>query len=251
MDLALFTDGAYIWPVYRNFEAFVAALGVPGCAAEGLAAATIYPARARTDSAVHGVSEALDRRLESLHRELYDALLRPVEMYAAEPRPLAEAFWPDLRGTNVDRLFAAFMYFFVHRSPAEMPVAMGLKVLRSVFFNHEAVEPTLWLVSALERVSAERRRLEARQAEFAIPETSRIHNLAFTLLMDNLRPTGGPGWLTGRITRKPDGTGRVRVVYGLDPSLQGVAVPDDVLARLDAEAWAGLARVFGWREVAA
>ncbi|MBN2080715.1 hypothetical protein JW859_00770 [bacterium] len=251
MDLALFTDGAYIWPVYRNFEAFIAALGVPGCDAEGLDAAPIYPAHERTDSAVHGVSDALDRRLETLHRDLYDALLRPVEMFEREPRPLAEVFWPDLRGTNVDRLFAAFMFFFVHRSPAELPVTMGLKVLRSVFFNHEAVEPSLWLTSALERVGAERRQLVARQAEFKIPETTRIHNLALALVLDSRRPAGGPGWLTARITRKSDGAARARVTYGLDPSLHGVALPQAVLARLDADAWAGLARVFGWREVAA
>ena len=250
MDLALFTDGAYIWPVYRNFEAFIAALGVPGCEAEGLAQAAIYPAQQRTDSAVHGVSEALDRRLEQLHRELYDALLRPVEMYAQEPRPLAEVFWPDLIGTNADRLFAAFMYFFILRSPAELSVVMGLKVLRSVFFNHEAVEPSLWLASALERVRAERRQLPVRQFEFTVPRATRIHNLAFALAADHRRPTGGAGWLTGRITRKADGAARVQATYGLDPSLHGVTVPDDVLARLDAEAGDNIASVFGWREVA-
>jgi hypothetical protein len=247
MELALFTRGAFIWPVYRNFESFIAALATRGVDAEELGAGRIYPARQRSDSAVHGLPAALDQRLAELHRELYSALLRPVELFAVERKSFADYFWPDLSGTVIDDLLSAFVYYFVRRTASDLPVSIGLNVLRAVFFNHENVAPALWLRSAADRLAQYRPARRTRTMQFEAPAVAKLTDLAFVVATDSRRPAGGPGWLLGRLRRKPHGGCGVRVEYALGPSLEGVIVPDQVVAQLDAEARQALATIFGWQ----
>lgn len=251
MELALFTPGAYIWPVYRNFEAFIAALGVPSADVDELRAGAVYPARQRTDSATHGLPPDLDQRLAKLHRDLRDALLRPVELFARQPLDFANYFWPDLAGTSTDQLLSAFVYYFVQHTARDLSVAAGLGVLRSVFFNHENVAPALWLQTAADRLATHRTWRNTRELQFSAPASSKHHNLAFVVAEDTRRPAGGPGWLRGRLQRQTDGTCRVTVEYALGPSLEGVLVPNEVTANLDRQARRALSTVFGWVEEAA
>jgi len=246
MELALYTPGAYIWPVYRNFEAFIAALGAPAADVDELGAEAVYPARQRTDSATHGLPETLDRRLAMLHRDLRDALLRPAEYFDDLRQSFAEYFWPDLAGTSIDRLLSAFVYYFVLQAASDVPVTTGLSVLRSVFFNHENIAPSLWLQSASDRLAAYRPQRRSRVLQFTAPAGSKHHNLAFVVATDNRRPAGGPGWLRGRLQRAADGTCRVSVEYALGPSLEGVLVPNQVTGQLDNQARQSLGKVFGW-----
>ena len=246
MELGLFTRGAYIWPVYRNFEAFIASLGAPGHDVARLADCPAYPVRSRTDGAVHGLSPEMDARLVDLHRELYDALLRPVEQYQRRGGTFSGHFLPDLEQTAAADLLDAFMYYFTNQVAGEMPVADGLTVLRGVFFSHEAVEPGLWLHSSRERVSVARCRVTTRAHGFIAPPSARISDLAFCVCTARNRPAGGPGWLTGRAQRELDGHCHIRLEYGLDPSLPREGLPEGVARRLDAEAESALATVFGW-----
>lgn len=252
MELALFTPGAYIWPVYRNFEAFIAALGAPVADAGELAAATIYPARRHADTVAHGLPGALDRRLALLHRDLHNALLRPAAQFKGKRQSFADCFWPDLADSAIDQLLSAFVYYFIRRSASDIPVETGLSVLRSVFFNHENIAPTLWLQSAMDRLASYRPSRQTRMLKFAAPASAKHHNLEFVVTTDSRRPAGGPGWLPGRAQRQTDGSCLVNVEYALGPSLEGVLAPNQVLTRLDNQARQALAAVFGWaREEAA
>ena len=121
MELALFTRGAYIWPIYRNFESFITALGIGGNEIEEPVSGPLYPARARTGITSHSLPPALDKRLRRLHRELYDALLRPVEVYENDSTSLAEYFWPDMLDTAVDDLLSAFFYYLYASPPGTFP----------------------------------------------------------------------------------------------------------------------------------
>lgn len=250
MDLALFIPGAYIWPVYRNFESFIAALGVPSAGVRVLEASPCYPAQERTDSTLRGLADCVDRRLVRLHRELYDALLRPAEMYARDNRDIAACFWPDLCGTNIDALMSAFLYGFIHREARETPVMTGLNTLRAVFFNHDASSPELWLHTARARLRGERREISLRQLSFTAPTRAKLHNLDFVINSERDRPTEGAGWLTGSARRQLDGTCLVTVSHGLDPSIDLSNMPESVGSEFEREARAAVGCVFGWQEVA-
>lgn len=251
MELALFTHGAYVWPVHRNFESFIAALGAPAAAADAIVESPAYPADARTAGSVRGLPARLDQRLAQLHRDLYDALLRPIELAERERRSFADFFFSDLRGTAVEDLLAAFTYYFIRRVPAEMPVAAGLSVLRAVFFNHEVDEPGIWLSSAVQRLATGRSVVPERRVQFAAPGWAKTHGLAFVLVSERDRPAGSPGWITGQVQRQQDGRCQVRAEYGMGPSLAARAVEDELWSRLDGEARTVIERVFGWGEEAA
>lgn len=254
MQLALFTPGAYIWPVHRNFEAFIASLGAPAIDATDIASAACYPARVRTDSAVSSLPLRLDRRLTKLHRDLYDALLRPGDYFAREERSFAEVFWPDLRHTAVDALFEALLFFFLHRSLDGLPVKAGLNALRAVFFNHEAADPALWLAATRERLTAERAAWPAHRVMLSAPPAARLQDLAFCIHTARFRPPQSAGWIVGRIRREFDGRLRVETECGLDPSLEGPeqeAQRARVAVELTAEIGSALHRVFGWQEARA
>jgi hypothetical protein len=237
--------------VYRNFETFIAALGMPSADALDLADSAQYPARLRTDSAVHGLSERMDARLTELHREIYSALLRPREYFRGERRSFPDAFWPDLRHTAFDQLFEALCFYFTRRTLGELTVPGGLNLLRAVFFNHEAAEPALWLSAARERLAPERRELPLHRGRMEAPSTARVEDLAFCIHSGLNRPALSAGWLTGQIVRQFDGRLRIDFECGRDPGLLDDQRHAQHAARLDADAAATLRRVFGWREVRA
>lgn len=253
MELALFTYGAYVWPVHRNFEAFVAALGSPADTADHIADSSVYPAQMRPATAAPDLSlpPRLDQRLARLHRDLYDALLRPIELAVSEERSFADFFWSDLRGTAIDSLLGTFTYMFVRRVPADMSVAAGLSVLRTVFFNHEVDEPAIWLGTAAQRLAAERAQITERRLEFAAPGWTKVQDLAFVVVGERDRPAGGPGWITGSIQRQDDGHCHVRAEYGLGAGWAENAAGEDALIGLDIEAQATIEAVFGWRQESA
>lgn len=252
MQLALFTPGAYLWPVYRNFESFIAALGTPGCDALDIATSPLYPARLRTDSAVHGFSIAMDTRLTELHRELYGALLRPSGYFRGESRTFADLFWPDLRHTAVDALFEALAYNFMLRDLTDIDVPTGLALLRAVFFNHEAAEPELWLSATLARLTPERRPLPLHTGSIDAPPAARLDNLAFCLHAGTTRPSVSAGWVRGKIERQFDGRLRVDYTCGLDPALLGDEARYAALrGRIDNAVAQQLHQLFGWREARA
>src|SRR5262249_55854516 len=159
--------------VHRNFEAFVASVGAPAFDAVDIGSAPCYPARVRTDSAVHAMPPRLDSRLTLLHRELYDALLRPTEYFVRAERTFADLFWPDLRHPQVEALFEALLFFFIHRTLDALPVRTGLNALRAVFFNHEAAEPALWLAATRNRLTAERADWPAYRVNLNAPPAAR------------------------------------------------------------------------------
>jgi len=250
MELGLFTYGAYLWPVHRNFEAFIAALGSPADTADSIADSQVYPAQMSPETAADGLSlpPRLDQRLARLHRDLYDALLRPIELVAGEERSFADFFWPDLRGSAIDSLLGAFTYVFVRRVPADMPVAAGLSVLRAVFFNHEVDEPAIWLGTAAQRLATERAQISERRLDFVAPGWCKVQDLAFVAVGERDRPAGGPGWITGGIQRRDDGHCHVRAEYGLGAGWDESTAGADALPGLDAEARATVEAVFGWNQ---
>lgn len=251
MQLALFTPGACIWPVYRNFESFIAALGTPDTGAQSVSASLLYPARQRSDSAVQGISPEMDRRLTRLHRELYSALLRPAAYFKGEQRLFADVFWPDLRHTAVDALFEALAFYFTGRVLHEIDVPRGLSLLRAVFFNHEAADPELWLSATAQRLQAERRELPLHQGSFNAPPTARVEDLAFCIHGAAGRPALSAGWVCGEIRRQFDGRLRIDYRCGREPGLADEQHYARQRAALDAAAAAQLRTVFGWREARA
>jgi hypothetical protein len=250
MELALFTSGAYIWPVYRNFETFIAALGAPAGAARTIAASSTYPAATRTDSALHGLPERLDARLAELHRELYDALLTPPGSKRWMALPFALRFLPDLTGTPAEWLLDAFFFYFLGRSAMEVTAADGLDALRAVFFNHEAVEPGVWLYRSRERLAGLRQDYPTARIGFTAPRGAKLTDLAFAIAADRNLPPRSGGWLTGRARNQDDGRLHVTAEYGLDPSLATSGPAPELRSQLDAAARDVLERVFGWQQEA-
>jgi hypothetical protein len=247
MQLALFTPGAYIWPVHRSFEAFIASLGTPANGANLLAGSPAYPARQFTDSALHGLPPELDRRLTSLHRAIYTALLRPVAFFRREPSSFVQYFMPDMLGTAAVDLVSAFTYYFVRRPATELGVVSGLSVLRAVFFNHEAAEPGLWLHNSLKRLEDERAPARPFAIQFSAPAQAREQQLAFTLVSDRLRPAGGSGWITGSLRRHTDGLVRVQAECELDLSLDTPPALAAAAPQLEQEIRQAVGSVFGWQ----
>lgn len=247
MQLALFTPGAYIWPVHRSFEAFIASLGAPASGASVVAANPLYPAREFTDSALHGMPAELDQRLMHLHSTIYSALLRPVEYFRRSQLSFVEYFAADLLGTPACDLLSAFTYYFVRRSAFELSVVDGLNVLRAVFFNHEASEPSLWLHNSLARLAAERVALDGLAFRMAAPSAAREHQLAFTLIADRERPVRGTAWICGDVRRHSDGQTYARLECGLDPSLADPAAREAASARIGQEVRQAVCQVFGWQ----
>src|SRR5688500_15759575 len=150
MKLALITPSAALWPVLRNFDVFIAALGAPRANAGAIEDSPLYPLEPR--ELLPAYAPELEHRLSELHRELYSALLRPSEAFAQSEQSIADAFWPDLRGTSIDALLEAFFYYFLRRVASDVTVSAGLSVLRAVFFNHAASDPSLWLHAAEQRL---------------------------------------------------------------------------------------------------
>jgi hypothetical protein len=192
---------------------------------------------------------ALSARLVRLHRELYDALLRPVEFFRGSRQTLAECFYPDLQGTQVDSLIAALMFFFVRYSRVEVTVPRGLAVFRAVFFNHEAADPALWLYSSLERLKADRNPRPAATLTIEAPPGARVQGLTFALTGAHNLPPTSTRMIIGEARRSTDGHVSIKAEYGLDPSVQQQS--GEHLAHVRSEVAECINSVFGWREVEA
>lgn len=246
MKLALFTPGAYVWPVERSFEGFIHSLGGYGTDADSVTDSTAYPADSLADHQA-AMPAALSARLVRLHRDLYDALLRPVEFFRGSEETLAEHFYPDLRGTQVDALMSALMFFFVRYTGVEINVLRGLSVLRAVFFNHESADPALWLYSSLERLKADRNPRSAATLTIAAPPRARVQGLTFALIGARDLPPTSPRMIIGEARRSREGQILVKAEYGLDPSMSAAGGEQDPQAQqVVAEC---IRRVFGWQEV--
>lgn len=248
MKLALFTPGAYIWPVERSFEGFIHSLGGFGTDADNVTASTVYPADSLADAQA-AMPAALSARLVKLHRDLYDALLRPVEFFRTNTATLAEQFYPDLAGTQVDALMSALLFFFLRYSGAELTVPRGLSVLRAVFFNHEAAEPELWLYSALDRLRSERNARSAASLTVSAPLNARFQGLAFALIGARDLPPTSAQMIIGEARRTSDFHLEIKAEYGVDPSWSGAGGAYAEYAQQAVTAC--LASVFGWQEVPA
>lgn len=251
MRLALFTPGAYIWPMQRSFEGFIGALGAPGQPASDVYSSPCYPIAKGIRSEAQTMSGPLSDRLCLLHRDLYQALLAPPEIFQDSQESIASRFWPDLVGTNLDSLVNALMYFFTWTSGPGVTVSKGLAVFRAVFFNHEASEPEHWVHSSLERIAAERVELPQHSLSFSGPVKPVVDNLAFCIIAEHHRPPSSAGMLRGRMSRGTDATLNVTVSCGTDPQSAGqpLTVSKD---ELDHELRKAVSRVFGWPvEVAA
>jgi hypothetical protein len=222
MQLALFTSGAALWPVTRNFEAFIASLGAGA------------------------QSSALDRRLVRLHRDLYDALLRPGGTYAETEGCFAASFLPDLEGSPADALLEALLFYFLRRRRAEVSVAQGLGALRAVFFNHETSSPDLWVEAGFERLSAQRAGFPIFEQRCHAPFAAREQDLAFISVNGAGRPARSCGWVWGQLRRQPGGRVEARLCCGLDPSLEDPAALADARSALATELEDALYRAFGW-----
>lgn len=246
MKLALFTPGAYIWPMQRSFEGFIASLGAPGQPATDISGSPCYPVCTGNHNADLGMPEPMGDRLQVLHRDLYTALLAPPELFKSSHDSIAERFWPDLVGSNLDTLVNALMYFFTRTSGPGVTVSKGLAVLRGVFFNHEASEPEHWVHSSLERIASERVELPEHSLTFSGQFKPVVDNLAFSIVSGKDRPPSSAGLIQGRLSRGTDGRLNVTVSCGTDPS--GTISP----AELDSELRQVVSQVFGWPvEVAA
>lgn len=250
MQLALFTPGACIWPVHRNFEAFIAELGGQSAEAVDLLDSPAYPVSAKSESGVVKLSERMDYRLFQLHQDLYNSLLRPAEFFHGETRSFAECFWPDLIGTPAADLLSALVFHFIERPAEDTSVNHGLRVLRSVFFQHEMADPSLWIHTAREKLSGLRGDWSFTEFQLNGPPASRLDALEFSVNGMRDRPVNSSGWFSGRIRRLETGECRVELRCGADRGMLQVdretliaACRKDVLGYLQA--------IFGWREVAA
>lgn len=222
MQLALFTSGAALWPVTRNFEAFIASLG----------------------AGAH--SGPLDRRLRQLHRELYEALLRPGDTYADQGACFAGHFLPDLEGGAPDQLMEALLFYFLRRRRSEVSIPLGLSALRSVFFNHETSSPELWIEAGFERLSAQRAAFPEFRCSCPAPLGAREQDLVFCIANGASRPARSAGWITGRLRRQPSGFVGALICCGLDPSLEDPAALELARPALASELQAALWASFGW-----
>lgn len=250
MQLALFTPGASIWPVHRNFEAFIAELGGKAYPAVDLMDSEAYPVSARSESGVIQLSAEMDYRLFELHQDLYRSLLRPSEFFHGESRSIAERFWPDLLGSPAADILSAFMFHFIERPAEDTSVNAGLRVLRNVFFQHEMADPSLWIHTARENLKPLRGDWSHLEFEFNAPAASRLDKLEFCVHGMRERPADSSGWFTGVIRRNNAGECRVSIRCGAD---RGMLAADT--KRLQESSLADvrryMARIFGWQEAAA
>jgi hypothetical protein len=248
MKLALFTPGAYVWPVERSFEGFIHSLGGWATDADNIVTSTAYPADSLADHQAEMPAE-LSTRLVRLHRDLYDALLLPVEHFRGSQATLGERFYPDLIGTQADALVNALMFFFTRYAGVEITVPRGLAVLRAVFFNHESADPALWLFSSLERLKAERNPRRTGSITIEAPAGARVQGLAFALVGARDLPPSSPRMIIGEARQSGDGRILVKAEYGLDPSTE----TESAAQRAEAGAMVTqcVAGVFGWRGVQA
>jgi len=241
MELALFTPGAYIWPLQRSLEAFIASLGAPGCGAASCVESPLYPAL-QPSTVPLSLSPRLDERLARLHRDLYDALLRPHTHFAAAGPCFAATFLRDLRGTAAEELLDALFYYFLGCTGESVTTHAGLRGLRAVFFQHEGALPELWLNGARRRLAGSWASGGAERLELTAPLQARLGPLAFSLHAALDRPASGPGWLSGELRRRSDGR--------LDVHLEWLCHPGDEIVRVapavEREVTATLCRVFGW-----
>jgi len=241
MELALFTPGAYIWPLQRSLEAFIASLGAPASGAASCLDSPLYPA-GQPSTVPISLNPRLDERLARLHRDLYDALLRPHGHYALSGPCFAATFLPDLRRTAVDELLDAFFCFFLGGTGESVTTHAGLSGLRAVFFQHEGALPELWLGSARRRLAGLRASTGTERLELTAPLSARLGPLAFSLHAALDRPASSPGWLSGEMRRRPDGRVGVHLEWlrgrENETAPAGPAVEREVMLLL--------CRVFGW-----
>ena len=249
MELALFTPGAYAWPLHRNFEGFIAALGEPVVDCEDVFSSPHYPARHFTELGFSRMSGRTNQRLLQLHQTLYQALLRPVEVFGGSKQALPELFWPDLVSTPVGDLLDAFFFHFTAAPASALSAVEGLNVLRVAFFNHEAALPELWLGHTLENMSKIRRHREESGTTWTVPGSARLKDLTFTLVTERSRSHFGAAWLTGRLRRDTTGHLLATVKFGIEPGLASEPVLlEQAKPRLEAEARQAVSQVFGWQE---
>jgi hypothetical protein len=246
MKLALFTPGAYIWPVHRSLEAFLASLGAPARDELSVLGSSVYPATFEAEPPLAGLPPKLDARLLQLHRDLYDAMLRPLGYFSNEELCMADYFWPDLRETSIGQLLNAFLFYFTRRTGAGVALTTGLSVIRAVFFNHEQAEPEHWLYTSTRRLVHLRPAAAEHSLIFLAPASARAQDLAFVINSVLGRPSSSAGWITGAIRRWPDGLCRVEAQCGLDPALDTAEKIAVATPRIEAEVAAVVRRVFGW-----
>jgi hypothetical protein len=251
MELALFTPGAYIWPVLRNFEVFVASLGSAATGAETIAGSPVYPAVPRFVPDLLGRSSTLDARLQLLHRDLYTALLRPSRFFAGSNEPVSAQFWPDLVSTSAADLLDCFVFYFLGRGADEASVSDGMAVLRTVFFSHESTEPHLWLHYARERLNSLRSDLPVHTANSNLPAATRIDRLAFCATADRYAGPMGAGRVWGSVQRRGDGGLQAQLQCYIDPETAVQGGADRAAAGLDQQLRATLDSVLGTTEAAA
>jgi hypothetical protein len=249
MKFAIFTPSGALQPVLRNFDVFMADLGAPRADAREIVAGPLYPLAEREPASA--MDPVLEQRLSALHRELYTALLRPSETYADEKRSLAEAFWPDLRGTSIDALLEAFFYYFLRRVSADVSVIDGLSVLRAVFFNHAASDPSLWVYSAEQRVKPLRLEFPVLRVEVEAPVASRWQDITFVANARAGASPAGDGWFWGTLRRRPDGRLLASCECGVDPSIVGSEREHEVSERVKQKLGATLETIFGWQRAGA
>ncbi|MCC7477319.1 hypothetical protein IT575_02575 [bacterium] len=266
MQLALFTPAGYVWPVLRNFEVFIAKLGAqPSLSEHSLGARTLgelaaaerhersplYPADAGSELGQYQVEPRTGKRLELLHRDLYEALLRPSAFFTDSDKNMAETFWPDLRDTHIERKLEAFFFFYLRRTMRHVSVLEGLSVLRATFFNHEAVEPEHWLFTTQERLASLAAQDQLLESSFDAPLSSRIDDLAFVLNTDQDRAPNSPGWITGTMKRASDGRVNIHTRCGIDDWLaDNRGELEAARPYIEAEIFASLSYVFGWEMAA-
>jgi hypothetical protein len=250
MQLALFTPGACIWPVHRNFEAFIAELGADACDAIDVLDSSTYPVRSKSESGVSRLSERMDHRLFALHQDLYRSLLKPTEFFHGERRSMAELFWPDLLGGSAAELLSALTFHFIQRPAEDASVIAGLRVLRTVFFQHEMTDPGLWIHSARENLAAHASNWSSLELQLMAPAATRLHDLAFTVHGRRDRPAESSGWFSGRIRRNNSGECRIQLRCGADRGMLEHN-PDLLQQRCSAETARYLCSIFGWQEAAA
>lgn len=250
MQLALFTPGACIWPVHRNFEAFIAELGADACDAIDVLESSAYPVHSKSESGVDRLSERMDHRLFVLHQDLYRSLLKPTEFFHGERRSLAELFWPDLQGSAAAELLSALVFHFIQLPAEDTSVIAGLRVLRTVFFQHEMTDPGLWIHTARENLASQRSDWSSLDVRLKAPAASRLHDLAFTVHGRRDRPAESSGWFSGRIRRNNSGECQVELRCGADRGM--LEHNPELLRQRCAEDTARYLRsIFGWQETAA
>jgi hypothetical protein len=249
MKLALFTPVAALWPVLRNFDVFIASLGAPQTEARDIQSSPLYPLEPR--EMLPSYDGALERRLSSLHSDLYTALLRPSESFSRDNRSMADVFWPDLSGTSIAALWEAFFYYFLRTTAGDVSVSDGLSVLRAVFFNHAASDPNLWIYSAEQRLTAQRFAFPTAKVEIPAPAAARWQDLTFVVNTRLGAAPGSPDWFWGSLKRRPDGRVIATVECGVDPSVIGTPHEYEAAEIIQRQLCGTLDRIFGWQRIEA